>query len=77
MNTQEFESQYQESVSKILNELQSMAIISNRLESSIVEVGSSVQSLNKMVEDYLKQHPEASAPSEKKPRVDRDSERLG
>lgn len=54
VNTQEFEHQYQESVGKILNELQSMAIISNRLESSIVEVGTSVQNLNKMVEDYLK-----------------------
>ena len=58
MNIKEFESQYQESVSKILNELQSMAIISNRLESTIVEVGRSVQSLNKMVEDFLKQPPE-------------------
>ena len=54
MNIQEFESQYQESVSKILNELQSMAITSNRLESSIVEVGKSVQNLNKMVEDFLR-----------------------
>lgn len=54
MNTEEFESQYQESVSKILNELQSMAIISNRLESNIVEVGVSVQNLNQMVEDFLK-----------------------
>ena len=54
VNIQEFESQYQESVSKILNELQSMAITSNRLESSIVEVGKSVQNLNKMVEDFLR-----------------------
>ena len=57
MNTQEFETQYQESVGKILNDLQSMAIISNRLESSIVEVGTSVQNLNKMVEDYMKSQP--------------------
>ncbi|MEM6867654.1 MAG: hypothetical protein AAGB19_17215 [Cyanobacteria bacterium P01_F01_bin.3] len=57
MNTQEFETQYQESVSKILNDLQSMAIISNRLESSIVEVGTSVQNLNKMVEDFIKSQP--------------------
>ena len=55
MNTQEFEHQYQESVGKILNELQSMAIISNRLESAIVEVGTSVQNLNKMVEDFLEE----------------------
>ena len=53
MNIEEFEQQYQASVSQILNELQSMAIISNRLESSIVEVGTSVQKLNKMVEDFL------------------------
>lgn len=58
MNIQEFESQYQESVSKILNELQSMAIISNRLESTIVEIGQSVQSLNKMVEDFLEEQQE-------------------
>lgn len=62
MNIQEFESQYQESVSKILNELQSMAIISNRLESTIVEVGSSVQSLNQMVEDFLKEHQDTETP---------------
>ena len=53
VNIEEFEQQYQASVSQILNELQSMAIISNRLESSIVEVGTSVQKLNKMVEDFL------------------------
>lgn len=64
MNIQEFESQYQESVSKILNELQSMAIISNRLESTIVEVGSSVQSLNQMVEDFLKAEKDTDEPSE-------------
>lgn len=61
MNTQEFERQYRESVGKILNELQSMAIISNQLESSIVEVGASVQNLNKMVEDYLKNQPNEAA----------------
>ena len=61
MNTQEFERQYRESVGTILNELQSMAIISNQLESSIVEVGASVQNLNKMVEDYLKNQPNEAA----------------
>lgn len=34
-----------------------MAITSNRLESSIVEVGKSVQNLNKMVEDFMRSHP--------------------
>ena len=61
MNIQEFESQYQESVSKILNELQSMAIISNRLESRIVEVGASVQNLNQMVEIFLKEQRDTQA----------------
>ncbi|PZO23516.1 MAG: hypothetical protein DCF25_00375 [Leptolyngbya foveolarum] len=55
MNTEEFESQYQASVSQILNQLQSMAIVSNRLEASVVEVGVSVQKLNQMVEDFLDQ----------------------
>ena len=32
-----------------------MAIVSNRLEASVVEVGASVQRLNKMVEDFLAQ----------------------
>ncbi|MEL6351171.1 MAG: hypothetical protein AAFR58_05360 [Cyanobacteria bacterium J06627_28] len=54
MTPEEFERQYQASISKILNELQSMAIVSNRLETSILEVGTSVQRLNQMVEDYLK-----------------------
>lgn len=66
MNIQEFERQYQESVSKILNDLQSMAIVSNRLESTIVEVGSSVQSLNKMVEDFLNQQPESQLAMKRK-----------
>lgn len=59
MNIQEFESQYQKSVSKILNELQSMAIVSNRQESRIVEVGASVQNLNQMVEIFLKEQRDA------------------
>ena len=66
VNTQEFESQYQESVSQILNDLQSMAIISNRLESSIVEIGTSVQNLNKMVEDYLKTQPTDTEQTERR-----------
>lgn len=65
MNIQEFESQYQESVSKILNELQSMAIISNRLESNIVEVGTSVRSLNQMVETFLSQQKDTDEPSDR------------
>lgn len=65
MNIEEFEQQYQASVSQILNELQSMAIISNRLESSIVEVGTSVQKLNKMVEDFLIEQ-ECKSAAEKK-----------
>ena len=67
MDAQEFESRYQESVSKILNELQSLAIISNRLETTIVEVGASVQQLNQMVEDFMKaQHKEAAVPSDRR-----------
>lgn len=66
MNIQEFEHQYQESISKILNDLQSMAIVSNRLESNIVEVGTSVQSLNQMVEDFLKQQRNVNQSSERK-----------
>ncbi|PZO61282.1 MAG: hypothetical protein DCF15_00445 [Phormidesmis priestleyi] len=64
MNIQEFEHQYQESISKILNDLQSMAIVSNRLESNIVEVGTSVQGLNQMVEDFLKQQCRTQSSSE-------------
>ena len=67
MNIQEFESQYQESVSKILNELQSMAIISNRLEANIVEVGTSVRSLNQMVETFLRQQEDADGMSDRRP----------
>lgn len=64
MNIQEFENQYQASVSKILNDLQSMAIISNRLESSIVDVGESVQKLNKMVEDFMRSQNETDETDE-------------
>ena|GEM_PF-3175470 len=73
MNIQEFENQYQKSVNNILNELQSMAIVSNRLESSIVEVGASIQNLNKMVEDLMKErkneHLSANPPRRIKPPI--------
>ncbi len=55
VNTKEFERQYQASISQILSDLQSMAIVSNRLEAAVVEVGVSVQNLNEMVEDFLDQ----------------------
>ena len=42
-----------------------MAIISNRLESTIVEVGTSVQHLNQMVEDFLKQQKNDTPKSDK------------
>lgn len=42
-----------------------MAIVSNRLEASVVEVGASVQKLNKMVEDFLAQQ-ERRAQKDKK-----------
>lgn len=41
-----------------------MAIISNRLESNIVEVGVSVRSLNQMVETFLKQQKDADESSD-------------
>ena len=42
-----------------------MAIISNRLESSIVDVGESVQKLNKMVEDFMRSQNEADDTDER------------
>ncbi|MEM8505257.1 MAG: hypothetical protein AAF716_19135 [Cyanobacteria bacterium P01_D01_bin.1] len=59
MNTQEFENQYKESVSKILNDLQSMAIISSQLESMVVDVGNSVQHLNSIVEEFIRSQDES------------------
>lgn len=43
-----------------------MAITSNRLESSIVEVGKSVQNLNKMVEDFMQLQAHESSNNDEK-----------
>jgi len=43
-----------------------MAIISNRLEASIVEVGESVQNLNKMVEDFMRSQNDSASDSDER-----------
>lgn len=53
MTSAEFEARYQEQVRDILNRLQSAMAASAQLESSIAEIGESVQRLSRDVEQFL------------------------
>lgn len=64
MNLQEFENQYRESVDEILNKLQSLVMLSTKLEADIVEVGQSVQVLSRNTEVFIEQQREANRQSE-------------
>ncbi|MBE9077727.1 hypothetical protein IQ241_10530 [Romeria aff. gracilis LEGE 07310] len=64
MNLQEFENQYRESVDEILNKLQSLVMLSTKLEADIVEVGQSVQVLSRNTEVFIEQQRQAGSESE-------------
>ncbi|MGB3788333.1 MAG: hypothetical protein WA949_10000, partial [Phormidesmis sp.] len=62
VNNQEFEKQYQASMSKILNDLQSIALVSSQLESMAIDIGTSVQNLNEVVREYMNSQDAESSP---------------
>lgn len=60
MDPTEFESRYKEQVREILNRLQSAMAVSSQLESSMAEIGESVQQLSQDVEQFLSEQQDAS-----------------
>ena len=53
MDPMEFETRYQEQMRDILNRLQSAMAVSSQLESSIADIGDSLQHLSREVEKFL------------------------
>ena len=53
MNSQDFESQYRETMNETLNELQSAILLLAQAQRKISIIGSSVQNLSQTVEEYL------------------------
>ena len=53
MDPKQFEVYYREEVRKILDRLQSAMLVSSQLEAALAEIGNSVQSLSRDVEQYL------------------------
>lgn len=60
MDPTEFESRYKEQVREILNRLQSAMAVSSQLESSMAEIGESVQQLSQDVEQFLLEQQDGS-----------------
>ncbi|OKH41830.1 hypothetical protein NIES2101_33750 [Calothrix sp. HK-06] len=56
MNVQEFESQYRDAMAETLNELQTAVLLLAQVQRKISQIGSSVQSLNQSVEEYITNH---------------------
>jgi hypothetical protein len=53
MNSQDFESQYRQTMNETLNELQSAILLLAQAQRKISIIGSSVQNLSQSVEEYL------------------------
>ena len=53
MNSQDFESQYRDTMNETLNELQSAILLLAQAQRKISIIGSSVQNLSESVEQYL------------------------
>lgn len=53
MDPMEFEIRYQEQMREILNRLQSAMAASSHLESSVADIGDSLQRLSREVEQFL------------------------
>ncbi|NDJ26113.1 hypothetical protein GS682_31975 [Nostoc sp. B(2019)] len=53
MNLQDFESQYREAMSEMLNELQTTALLLAQLQLKISQIGSSVQNMSETVENFI------------------------
>ncbi|WP_191757944.1 hypothetical protein [Komarekiella delphini-convector] len=56
MNLQDFESQYRESMSEMLNELQTAVLLLAQLQLKISKIGSSVQNMSETIEEFITQN---------------------
>lgn len=64
MNSQDFESQYRETMNETLNELQSAILLLAQAQRKISIIGSSVQNLSQSVEEYLINQKSESNPNQ-------------
>lgn len=64
MNSQDFESQYRETINETLNELQSAILLLAQAQRKISIIGSSVQSLSQSVEEHLIQQKSERNPNQ-------------
>ncbi len=64
MNSQDFESQYRETMNETLNELQSAILLLAQAQRKISIIGSSVQSLSQSVEEHLIQQKSERNPNQ-------------
>ncbi|MBW4617037.1 MAG: hypothetical protein KME21_28110 [Desmonostoc vinosum HA7617-LM4] len=58
MNLDNFESQYRETISETLNELQAAVLLLEQLQRKISNIGSTVQLLSENVEEFITQQQE-------------------
>ena len=54
MSIDEFEQYYRESMSRALNQLQRVTLLSSSLQDTVDEINASLQKLNQSTEDFLK-----------------------
>jgi hypothetical protein len=66
MSVREFEQEYRQAVDTILNRLQSITLLSHKIDVETAEIAESVYDLTQMVEEFLATQPssgEEDAPS--------------
>lgn len=53
MNLQEFETYYREEIAEILNQLQSVIMLSHEVEGKTSDIGRSIRNLSHVVETFI------------------------
>ncbi|MFE4107335.1 hypothetical protein [Almyronema epifaneia] len=53
MNIQDFEVRYREEIGEILNQLQTVVLLSSQIEARITRIGESIQQLSQTVESFI------------------------
>ncbi|NEQ29704.1 MAG: hypothetical protein F6K04_01685 [Leptolyngbya sp. SIO4C5] len=53
MNIQDFEVRYREEIGEILNQLQTVVLLSSQIEARIARIGDSIQQLSQTVESFM------------------------
>ncbi|NJL84798.1 MAG: hypothetical protein HC886_00555 [Leptolyngbyaceae cyanobacterium SM1_1_3] len=55
MNIQDFEGRYREEMGEILNQLQTVVLLSSQIEARITRIGNSIQQLSQTVESFIRE----------------------